>query len=94
VRGRLEVKHNGYWGTICDDDFDEMDAAVFCRSLGYSSENAEFIGMFGGGEGDILMDNMQCTGDESYFTECDFNGWGEHNCAHSEDVGVVCYADS
>jgi len=33
--GRLELSYNGIWGTVCDDKFDDINAAVVCHVLGY-----------------------------------------------------------
>ena len=33
--GEIEVCINGVWGSICADEWDETDAYVICKQLGY-----------------------------------------------------------
>lgn len=101
--GRVEVKYKGRQGTVCDDDWDDNDAEVVCRMLGYSGGTAlqgthsRFSGgggkphhSFGQGTGEILLDNVHCTGSEKSLLDCEHAGIGVDDCDHMEDAGVRC----
>ncbi|XP_020941951.1 scavenger receptor cysteine-rich domain-containing group B protein isoform X2 [Sus scrofa] len=90
-RGRLEVLHGGSWGSVCDDDWDVVDANVVCRQLGCGLALPVPRPLaFGQGRGPILLDNVECLGQEVALSECGSRGWGVHNCFHYEDVAVLC----
>ena len=90
--GRVEVNYNGEWGTVCDDGWDDTDAGVVCRQLGFGSSGTA-IGSagFGQGSGSIWLGSVTCTGSESTLASCGHLGIGiTRSCNHSKDAGVRC----
>lgn len=89
--GRIEIKFQGQWGTVCDDNFNRDHASVVCKQLECGSA-VSFSGSanFGEGSGPIWFDDLVCNGNESALWNCKHEGWGKHNCDHAEDVGVIC----
>ncbi|KAM5174139.1 antigen WC1.1-like [Callospermophilus lateralis] len=89
--GRVEILQQGSWGSICDDSWDLSDAHVVCRQLGCGvALEATISAHFGEGSGPIWLDELNCTGEEAYVWQCPSQGWGQHNCSHKKDAGVIC----
>ena len=90
--GRVEVYYNGEWGTVCDDGWDDTDAGVVCRQLGFGSSGKAIASAgFGQGSGPIWLNNVTCNGNEITLARCDHLGVGDNgNCSHSRDASVIC----
>ena len=90
--GRVEICHQGIWGTVCDDGFTDIEASVVCGQLGFPTAGAWAYGSatFGEGVDPIWLDDVICDGVEASLSACFSAGWGNNNCSHAEDVGVDC----
>uniref|UniRef100_A0A3B5L7L5 Soluble scavenger receptor cysteine-rich domain-containing protein SSC5D n=1 Tax=Xiphophorus couchianus TaxID=32473 RepID=A0A3B5L7L5_9TELE len=89
--GRVEIFYKGQWGTVCDDDWQMSNADVVCRQIGCGhAVSAPTSAHFGRGSGPIWLDNVECTGQEVALAHCQHRGFGENNCGHGEDAGVIC----
>ena len=90
--GRVEVFHDGVWGTVCDDGWDSDDVKVVCRELGLTITEAHvpILGHVEPGEGQIWLENVGCSGDENQLADCDHRGWGNVYCLHWEDARASC----
>ena len=89
--GRVEVYHNGQWGTVCHDHWDVTDATVVCRQFDhFEATSAPGHAAFGQGSGPIWYDDVECSGSETYLTQCSHTALGVHNCSHDDDASVVC----
>ena len=83
--------HNGHWGTVCHYKWDDKDAEVVCRQLGYSGGVAvKPEDRFGYGCGHIWLHNVECQGNESTLVACQHPPLGVNDCSHRVDAGVVC----
>ena len=92
--GRLEVFHDGVWGTICDDLWTSLNAKVACAqmllgppqvSLYHRYKNFKELNI-----SKIWLDDIVCKGDEESLSDCEHKGWGTHNCGHHENVHLQC----
>ncbi|KAJ8246194.1 hypothetical protein GJAV_G00264750 [Gymnothorax javanicus] len=89
--GRVEVLHDGQWGTVCDNHWDLNNAEVVCREVGCGRAlGAAGSAHSGQGSGPIWLDDVKCKGTESSLKQCQHRGFGKNNCSHHKDAAAIC----
>ena len=92
--GRVEVQHNGTWGTVCGNGWDLTDANVICNQLGFGKAIAAAHRFYGWGSGQTWLNGVNCVGTERTIGNCSHNGWGIVEYCYSQDAGVKCTAST
>eukprot|EP00062_Callorhinchus_milii_P026090 gi/632987796/ref/XP_007882754.1/ PREDICTED: deleted in malignant brain tumors 1 protein-like isoform X4 [Callorhinchus milii] len=89
--GRVEVLHNSTWGSVCGDHWGTEEANVVCRLLNCGkATSATGNATFGQGTGPVWLSDMRCNGTEVALDQCPAKPYGNNNCSHSQDAGVIC----
>lgn len=81
--------YNG-WITICDNNWDNHDAQVACKQLGFGSTGTA-VQVFSHNTSDIpiRLDNVNCNGSESRLIDCEHDEVN-YKCDQYRVAGVVC----
>ncbi|XP_076470772.1 uncharacterized protein LOC143300741 isoform X2 [Babylonia areolata] len=86
------VHIDGKWSKVCGTGWDDSDATVACRSLGfhvgYSSQryNADIDGQFGSLSDPVS--NMECSGQEMSLLDCAYK---RSDYCPERSAGAICY---
>uniref|UniRef100_A0A3Q1BPR4 SRCR domain-containing protein n=1 Tax=Amphiprion ocellaris TaxID=80972 RepID=A0A3Q1BPR4_AMPOC len=84
--GRLQVKWNQVWSSVCSDGFDLQDAEVVCRELGCGSPSG-FEGKLYG-EAPEWNTEFLCGGHESGLLHCDHSD--RDTCSPGTTITLTC----
>uniref|UniRef100_A0A3P8TWM8 SRCR domain-containing protein n=1 Tax=Amphiprion percula TaxID=161767 RepID=A0A3P8TWM8_AMPPE len=84
--GRLQVKWNQVWSSVCSDGFDLQDAEVVCRELGCGSPSG-FEGKLYG-EAPEWSTEFLCGGHESGLLHCDHSD--RDTCSPGTTITLTC----
>lgn len=106
--GKLEVQIDGYWGSVCDYNFDINDASVVCQQLGmilnrddwllekfqYAANDHQQLSLL---STNVLMTNVRCDPNiDTDITKCkaEVSLRGDFDGMCSSEVGMRCFPPS
>ncbi|XP_033504316.1 uncharacterized protein LOC117270689, partial [Epinephelus lanceolatus] len=88
--GRLEVRFNQWWSSVCEAVFDQQDAEVVCRELGCGPPSVFQGALYGEVEAPMWIKEFQCEGHESALLDCRRPGSDRNTCSTGKAVGLTC----
>uniref|UniRef100_A0A6I8NW97 SRCR domain-containing protein n=1 Tax=Ornithorhynchus anatinus TaxID=9258 RepID=A0A6I8NW97_ORNAN len=89
--GRLEVFHNGTWGSVCSNSMQDVTVNLICRQLGCGdSGTLESPGTYGEASGPWWVDQVLCHTHDPSLWECSSDSWNEKSCSPGDEAQVTC----
>uniref|UniRef100_A0A672YIC5 SRCR domain-containing protein n=1 Tax=Sphaeramia orbicularis TaxID=375764 RepID=A0A672YIC5_9TELE len=88
--GRLEVRSNQSWFSVCEEDLDLNDTQVVCRELGCGAPGLLQGGLYGEGEAPVWTSELQCEGNESAILDCRRSSSAGKTCSPGTAAGLTC----
>ncbi|XP_045169127.2 neurotrypsin-like [Mercenaria mercenaria] len=94
--GKVLIEHEGETSFVCSDDFDNADAKVVCRELGYKNGRSynlmESFPYNRYTENEPILSHLNCVGNEAKIKDCDgFRLGNVTSCTWF--AAVLCYTD-
>ncbi|XP_070826699.1 CD5 antigen-like [Chaetodon trifascialis] len=86
--GRLQVRSNQSWSSVCGHDFRQQEAEVVCRELGCGAPSVLQGGLYGDVEAPAWTTGFRCEGHESALLDCDSSA--QNNCSSGKAAGLTC----
>ena len=86
--GRVEVSIDGEWGLVCGDNFDQRDAHVICKQLGYSEDATVNTARIDNDGLPFLMGNVRCSGVEDNIFDCPYDS--NPTCSSNQHADITC----
>ena len=90
--GMVEMYVDNQWTGVCDHGWDDSEAGVVCRQLGFglSGKSQQFQISGSGNEEEIVIPKFSCSGNESELLSCNHTKMEKADCDNFDNVGVIC----
>ena len=87
--GAVQIWKGNRYSLVCADEFDDADASVVCRRMGFPYGKSLCCSAFGLSSGMIEISDVQCTGSEMNIDDCAMTR-GFKSCPSGDYASVVC----